>query len=490
VQVGGILAGKYRIDRVLGKGGMGVVVQAMHLQLGQSVAVKFLLPEVLHNRDVVQRFLREAQAAVRLRSEHVARVIDVGTLETGAPYMVLEYLDGNDLAHVPPTHLNPGVIVDLMLQACEALAEAHSLGIVHRDIKPANFFITRRPDGSPLLKILDFGISKAPVAHDSGLTGTQVVMGTPAYMSPEQMKSARDVDHRSDIWSVGIVLYQLLEGAAPFEAETFTSLCIKVATEALRPMTKKLPAGLTQVVYRCLEKDPARRFADVHQLARALAPFARSQTQAAISLERTAHVFRGGGRGGGADATMPATMAETAAPAVPTTLGGSAIAIATQPTPGPRKLWPFAIGGTVVLGGIVTFAIVASSGGAAPTAAPTPAAAPTTTAPTAPPTPAPSPTAATAPTATATAPTGATMPPAVATTPAPPPAATPAPTEKPAPVAATTTKPPRPSTKKPKATAQATKPTTTESAKPPATQTVKPPATAPAGNDDILGTRN
>jgi serine/threonine protein kinase len=152
IQIGAVLVGRYRVERVLGQGGMGIVVQAMHLQLHQPVAIKFLLPEVFENQQVVQRFLREAQAAVRLRSEHVARVIDVGSLENGAPYMVLEYLDGADLASFPRSQLTIGGIIDLVLQACEALAEAHTLGIVHRDIKPANFFITRAADGTPQLK--------------------------------------------------------------------------------------------------------------------------------------------------------------------------------------------------------------------------------------------------------------------------------------------------------------------------------------------------
>jgi eukaryotic-like serine/threonine-protein kinase len=364
VEVGSILAGKYRIDRVLGRGGMGIVVQAMHLQLGQSVAVKFLLPEVLDKDELVQRFLREAQAAVRLRSEHVARVIDVGTLDTGAPYMVLEYLDGTDLAHYPRSHLTPGVIVDLMLQACEALAEAHSLGIIHRDLKPANFFVTKRSDGSALLKILDFGISKAPTAQDSNLTTTQVVMGTPAYMSPEQMKSARGVDARSDIWSLGVVLYQLLEGEQPFEAESFAALCIKVATEPPRPMATELPAGFAEIVYRCLEKTRAQRFANVGQLARALAPFARSATQAAITLERTAKVASGG-----AD-VLGATMPDMAI-ANSTTLTSSAVALTPKPVTKPRRFWPFAAASVLVLAAIAAFALVSSSGGGSSTTPPT-----------------------------------------------------------------------------------------------------------------------
>src|SRR5215468_8507690 len=258
IPIGVVLAGKYRVERVLDQGGMGVVVKAMHLQLNQPVAMKFLLPEVLGNQQVVQRFLREAQAAVRLKSEHVARVIDVGTLETGAPYMVLEYLEGADLSGYPRNQLTIGGIVDLMLQACEALAEAHSLGIVHRDIKPANFFITRGPDGAPLLKVLDFGISKAPMAQGN-LTATQSVMGTPAYMSPEQMRSSRDVDHRTDIWALGVVLYELLQGMPPYGGDTFSSMVIKVVNDPLPRMTVALPGDLDAIVYRCLEKDPARR---------------------------------------------------------------------------------------------------------------------------------------------------------------------------------------------------------------------------------------
>src|SRR4051812_19290803 len=268
---------------------MGVVVKAMHLQLFQPVAMKFLLPEVLGNQQIVQRFLREAQAAVRLKSEHVARVIDVGSLESGAPYMVLEYLEGSDLSVFPRAQLTVGVVVDLVLQACEALAEAHSLGIIHRDIKPANFFITRGADGAPLLKVLDFGISKTPVTG-TNLTATQSVMGTPAYMSPEQMRSSRDVDNRSDIWALGVVLYELLQGAPPFGGDTFSSMVIKVVTEALPPLRVPLPGDLANIVYRCLEKDPARRFQNVAELARALAPYAQTATQASISVQRTGSI--------------------------------------------------------------------------------------------------------------------------------------------------------------------------------------------------------
>ncbi len=215
ISAGTVLLQKYEISRVIGQGGMGMVALARHLQLQQPVAIKLLLPEVLDKDLVVQRFLREAQASVRLRSEHVCRVLDVGQLDNGAPYMVMEYLDGTDLDGLlrQKGPLAYGEAVDFVLQACEALAEAHSLGIVHRDLKPANFFLTQRADGSPLVKVLDFGISKTLSPIEESLTTTQAVLGTPAYMSPEQLRSSKHVDARSDIWSLGVVLYELCTGA-------------------------------------------------------------------------------------------------------------------------------------------------------------------------------------------------------------------------------------------------------------------------------------
>jgi serine/threonine-protein kinase len=363
IEIGAVLAGKYRVDRVLGQGGMGIVVQAMHLQLHQPVAMKFLLPEVLGNQQVVQRFLREAQAAVRLRSEHVARVIDVGTLESGAPYMVLEYLEGTDLSSFPRSQLAIGMVVDLMLQACEALAEAHSLGIVHRDIKPANFFITRRADGMLLLKLLDFGISKA-AAMSSQLTATQAVMGTPSYMSPEQMRSSRDVDHRSDIWSLGIVLYELLQGAPPFGGDTFSSMVLKVVHDPLPKLTVHLPGDLEAIVYRCLEKDPARRFQNTAELAQALAKYAQSETQAAITVQRT--------RGIVGSQTFPPAPQPGPGGGVPSTLSGAAGA-RTSSSPRSRR-WPALVAmGVLVVGTVVVITAARSgenAGGRSPSAQP------------------------------------------------------------------------------------------------------------------------
>ena len=240
VYPGQVLAGKYRIERVLGQGGMGVVVEATHLQLEDRVAIKFWLPEALANPEAVGRFAREARAAGKIKGEHVARVIDVGTLETGAPFMVMEYLHGRDLSAVVREGgpLPPAQAVDAVLQACEALAEAHALGIVHRDLKPANLFVTTRPDGTPAVKVLDFGISKVtnPSSSDHALTKTTSVMGSPLYMSPEQMTATRDVDARTDIWAVGAILYELLVGHVPFSAETLPQICGLILTSPPRPI--------------------------------------------------------------------------------------------------------------------------------------------------------------------------------------------------------------------------------------------------------------
>lgn len=282
VTVGQVLAGKYRVDEVIGIGGMGVVVAATHVALHQRVALKFMLESALANAEATARFLREARAAVRLRSEHVARVLDVGTLENGAPYIVMEYLEGEDLSLYLRRRGSLAVAeaAELVLQACDALAEAHVLGIVHRDMKPANLFLTRRADDSPLVKVLDFGISKSTTLSDPALSLTQshAVIGSPLYMSPEQMKSSRSVDARSDIWSLGVILHELTTGAVPFDSESLGSLMGQVVgmdpfprVEQVRP---DVGTAFGAIVARCLERDRQLRFANVAEFAIALAPFA------------------------------------------------------------------------------------------------------------------------------------------------------------------------------------------------------------------------
>jgi len=298
VQPGDILLDKYRVEELLGVGGMGKVVRASHVVLQQQFAIKVLLPHMTDSAETVSRFLREAQSTSALKSEHIARVIDSGRLPDGAPFMVMEYLQGHDLnqilRHHGPQHTQ--VVCDLMLQACEGIAEAHAMGIVHRDIKPSNFFITTRPDGTMLLKILDFGISKTPVGVTE-LTGASTVIGTPTYMAPEQMKSGKDADARSDIWSMGIVMYQLIAGRPPFVGESYAELVLKVGSEIPPPIAAQLPPGLEQVIMTCLEKNPAQRQQTVADLARMLAPYASDPTLGMQSAQRTARILANANRG-------------------------------------------------------------------------------------------------------------------------------------------------------------------------------------------------
>lgn len=300
IQQGELLAGKYRVEQVLGAGGMGYVVAAKHEQLGQRVAVKLLVPELCQNEDSVTRFLREARAAVRIHSEHVARVLDVGELTNGAPYMVMEFLSGHDLAEELdlPGQLEVPQAIDFLLQASEAVAEAHSIGVIHRDLKPANLFLTQRPDGSPLVKVLDFGISKAINTEESALeptpslTATHSLLGSPAYMSPEQIRRPKTVDHRTDIWSLGSILYELLAREPPFTAESPLALLAAVVSDPLPSIREKrsdVPPELEQVIAKCLEKNPDNRYQSVAELAEALAPFApRSQP----SISRISGILR------------------------------------------------------------------------------------------------------------------------------------------------------------------------------------------------------
>jgi cytochrome c peroxidase len=295
VKEGDLLAGKYRVERVLGSGGMGIVVAARHEQLDQTVAIKFVRDEALGDEEAVARFLREARAAVKLRSEHAAKVLDVGTLESGAPYMVMEFLEGSDLAAVLSERgtLSAELAAEYIVQACEAVAEAHAAGIVHRDLKPQNLFLARTVGGGARVKVLDFGVSKtiSKSSIGAGLTQTRSMLGSPLYMSPEQMRSSRDVDARSDVWAFGVVLFQLLTGRWPFEAEAMPELVLKVVTEppqslaALRP---DLPKSMLEVVDRCLKKDPAERFANAAELAMALEPLAPPESRVTVERARMA----------------------------------------------------------------------------------------------------------------------------------------------------------------------------------------------------------
>jgi len=291
-----MIGGKYTCERVLGSGGMGVVIEARHAQLGQRVAVKVLLPAALKDPVAAERFLREARAVIAIKSDHVARVMDFGTLESGSPYLVMEHLDGDDLKQLllRDAPLPISAVADYAIQACEALFEAHQRGVVHRDLKPANLFVTSRVDGTPHVKVLDFGISKTggPDASSSGpdpsITKTDAVFGTPAYMSPEQLRSSKQVDHRTDIWSMGVTLYELMAGRLPFGGPgdgvmTMVAHILEDTPPKLQLLRSEVPDALDAVVARCLAKSPADRFQSAAELAQALAAFATAESSGTLS---------------------------------------------------------------------------------------------------------------------------------------------------------------------------------------------------------------
>jgi serine/threonine-protein kinase len=306
VREGEVVGGKYRVGKVLGSGAMGTVFAAHHVLLDQPVAIKFLVPAALGHSDSVLRFLREARATATIRSKHVVRVLDVALLDGGAPYIVMEYLEGRDLAGWLRHHGRPEVplAVDFVLQACDAIAEAHDLEIIHRDLKPANLFAVERFGLFETIKVLDFGISKAahmaastsaPGEWRSGaiITEESVPIGSPCYMSPEQMESARDVDHRTDIWALGVTLCELVTGQLPFDGQSLVQVYSRIKSgirPRLRDMAPDVPPGLGAVILKCLEPDRERRYASVAQLATALAPFGSSEGRAlADKLARARH---------------------------------------------------------------------------------------------------------------------------------------------------------------------------------------------------------
>ncbi|MEO7327288.1 MAG: serine/threonine-protein kinase, partial [Minicystis sp.] len=330
---GTVLLDKYRIVRELGSGGMGVVYAAEHLILGQLVAIKFLLPELAVLPESTSRFLREAKAASRIQGEHIVRVLDYGTLPIdlvdpsaeeaqpppsgarpqitaadagaaivdeptaveGQPFIVMEYLEGKDLSR----YLKAGATfsleeaIEFTVQAAEALAQAHRAGVIHRDIKPANLFLTQLPDGRPLVKMLDFGISKVieeAAQENLELTKTTAVMGSALYMSLEQMRSTKTVDFRTDIYSLGVSLYELLTGTHPFTADSFSELCVKVSLDPPDPISRhrpEIPAALADAIAQAYARYPDDRYPTVGTFVSALAPFAAKETQAAIeSIQR------------------------------------------------------------------------------------------------------------------------------------------------------------------------------------------------------------
>ncbi|KYF88398.1 protein kinase, partial [Sorangium cellulosum] len=287
---GTVIARKYRVERTIGRGGMGLVVEALHLDLDTRVAIKFLLPEFMSYTEAAERFMREARTVAKLQTHHVVRVLDVAALESGEPYMVMELLDGEDLAcHAAEAGtLAIGECIDHIVQACEALAEAHALGIVHRDLKPANLFLTKRPDGAPLIKVLDFGVSKI-LTGDTGnvsLTQTTTILGSALYMSPEQMRSSKSVDPRTDIYALGVCLFEIIGGRPPYVADSFPELCAKIYTsppEPLQDLRPEVPEGLVEVIEKSIAREPEDRYQSIAEFVQALAPYAAPGTRTTIA---------------------------------------------------------------------------------------------------------------------------------------------------------------------------------------------------------------
>lgn len=290
VSEGDLIRDRYRIEKIVGEGGTGVVVSARDLKAATEtkVAIKFLR-RALDTDELRTRFEREALAIAKLASEHVVAVLDAGTLEDGAPFMVMEHLEGRDLARVLKEDgpLSIAHAVDCMMQVCDALGRAHDLGIVHRDLKPANVFLEDRHDDCVHAKIVDFGISKFLDKRLLGgsdnkpaeMTSAFTMLGSPRYMAPEQVRNSKDVDSRADLWSVGVVLFQLITGEHAFLAKSNVEASIAVLTaepQSLRSLAPAAPPGLEDVVKRCLTRDVALRFQTAKDLAAALRPFGSS----------------------------------------------------------------------------------------------------------------------------------------------------------------------------------------------------------------------
>ncbi|HEY2407275.1 MAG TPA: serine/threonine-protein kinase [Polyangiaceae bacterium] len=384
--VGQVVAGKYRIDSVLGAGGMGVVLAAMHLDLGRMVAVKLMRSELTEHPWAVDRLVREAKLAAQFRGEHVCRVLDVGTVQDGAPYIVMEYLEGSDLSVLLAQNgpLEIETAVDFMLEAAEALAEAHAAHIIHRDLKPENLFVARQLDGSVSIKVLDFGISKqvGGISLGRALTNPSAALGSPFYMAPEQMRSARDVDPRADLWAVGAILFELLAGRQAFQGESLPEVCGAVMSAtpptviSLRP---DVPEELSLAIARCLEKDPAARFANIFELAQAIAPYGSGN--APMSLERIERVLSRGPGTANVALSSPLLSRPSGIRLTPSgprqrapTPAGATTRLPSTLTPGalenqlkPRRLpWLASFAGVAVLGTVIFFMLHHASPAPAP----------------------------------------------------------------------------------------------------------------------------
>jgi serine/threonine-protein kinase len=288
---GTVLGDRFVVERTLGSGGMGYVVAAQNLELGQPVAIKLILPARAMSEEAKRRLTREARATARIRSAHVVRIFDVVSKGPGAPYLVMEYLNGETLRQLLTRtgRLPIDRAVDIVVQTCEALAEAHRNGTIHRDLKPSNLFLTAIPGRACFVKVLDFGIAKTTESDASELTQSQALLASPAYASPEQLRASKKVDARSDIWSLGVILYESVTGRLPFGGGTLAEISSEILRDPPSPPSahrSDLSPELEHVILRCLEKESADRLENVDSLVMALEPFAPAATKECLAYLR------------------------------------------------------------------------------------------------------------------------------------------------------------------------------------------------------------
>jgi serine/threonine protein kinase len=286
-RIGEVVGGKYRVVRLLAKGGMGVVYEAQHMVVRRRFAIKFLRRDLASRREILMRFQREAEAAGALEHENVTAAVDFGIADDGTPYILMEYLVGESLAALLERQgrLPISRAADLLTQACTGVAAAHAAGIVHRDLKPHNLFVCRRHDGTDLLKVLDFGVAKLQVAEEaSAATRTGMVLGTAAYMSPEQARGEKTIDGKTDVYALGAILYETLSLKRPHPGDSQNAILHHIATQPAVPIESvqpDLPPALVELVGRTLASNQTKRPATVEELAERLAPFARREVFAA-----------------------------------------------------------------------------------------------------------------------------------------------------------------------------------------------------------------